>query len=326
MSPSSSAASKKPRLPRVFVVRHGETEWSISGQHVSLALSLVCPAAGAKGQSRSSLHCTRANLGRSFHGQTGRTDLPLTQNGERIIRDLGKRIVGPGKVLDPAHIQHVFVSPRSRAQKTFELLFEGAEKKPSYELEEGVREWEYGVCEGGFACGARPPSCLSFVRSWRLTLIVPAHRKEDGRDPRGGQARLGYLDRRLPRRRVARPDARPLRRHDSQDCRHGRVRPFSLSTSANGRPDRQVLAQCSPRKGRDGGSPRRHCHRLARPLQSLLHVRVALARVLPLRSALTAYPPSNEKYTVVQPRDLAGPDLRRRHGRAAQARLPAPQF
>ncbi|BGP21206.1 phosphoglycerate mutase [Rhodotorula toruloides] len=116
MSPSasSSAASKKPRLPRVFVVRHGETEWSISGQH------------------------------------TGRTDLPLTQNGERIIRALGKRIVGEGKILDPSHIQHVFVSPRSRAQKTFELLFEGVreEERPRFELEEGVREWEYGVCEG----------------------------------------------------------------------------------------------------------------------------------------------------------------------------------
>lgn len=42
MSPSasSSAASKKPRLPRVFVVRHGETEWSISGQHVSRLFQL----------------------------------------------------------------------------------------------------------------------------------------------------------------------------------------------------------------------------------------------------------------------------------------------
>ncbi|GJN91959.1 hypothetical protein Rhopal_004987-T1 [Rhodotorula paludigena] len=106
-------AAQKPRLPRVFVVRHGETEWSISGQH------------------------------------TGRTDIPLTEKGESMLRELGKRIVGPGKVLDPAHIQHVFVSPRSRAQKTFQLLFEEqGEKAPSFSLEEGVREWDYGVCEG----------------------------------------------------------------------------------------------------------------------------------------------------------------------------------
>lgn len=68
-----------------------------------------------------------------------------------MLRELGKRIVGPGKVLDPAHIQHVFVSPRSRAQKTFQLLFEEqGEKAPSFSLEEGVREWDYGVCEGAW--------------------------------------------------------------------------------------------------------------------------------------------------------------------------------
>ncbi|GAA6044252.1 hypothetical protein JCM8097_002092 [Rhodosporidiobolus ruineniae] len=108
MSPSSS----QNRLPRVFVVRHGETEWSLSGQH------------------------------------TGRTDLPLTANGESTIRALGKRIVGPGQVLDPAHIKHAFVSPRQRARKTFELLFESAEKVPENSTEEEVREWDYGVAEG----------------------------------------------------------------------------------------------------------------------------------------------------------------------------------
>ncbi|GAA5991379.1 hypothetical protein JCM10908_003284 [Rhodotorula pacifica] len=108
----SPTAAKKPRLPRVFVIRHGETEWSLSGQH------------------------------------TGLTDIPLTSHGEDIVRELGTRIVGKGKILDPAHIQHVFVSPRQRAQKTFELLFEGAEEKPSCSKEEDVREWEYGVCEG----------------------------------------------------------------------------------------------------------------------------------------------------------------------------------
>lgn len=108
-----SAAASKPRLPRVFVVRHGETEWSVSGQH------------------------------------TGLTDIPLTQKGEDILRELGGRIVGKGKVLDPAHIQHVFVSPRQRAQKTFSLLFEDrGVDAPSHSIEDGIREWDYGVCEG----------------------------------------------------------------------------------------------------------------------------------------------------------------------------------
>ncbi|GAA5909369.1 hypothetical protein JCM6882_000965 [Rhodosporidiobolus microsporus] len=100
--------------PRVFVVRHGQTEWSLSGQH------------------------------------TGRTDLPLTPAGETSVRDLGTRIVGAGKILDPSHIQHVFVSPRQRARKTYDLLFEGVEEKdrPETSTEEGVREWDYGVAEG----------------------------------------------------------------------------------------------------------------------------------------------------------------------------------
>ncbi|GAA6011749.1 hypothetical protein JCM11491_000738 [Sporobolomyces phaffii] len=104
---------KPTRLPRIFVVRHGETEWSLSGQH------------------------------------TGLTDIPLTSNGEETIRALGKRIAGPGKILDPHNIKHCFVSPRARAQKTFQLLFEGCPTgTPEYSLEEGVREWEYGVAEG----------------------------------------------------------------------------------------------------------------------------------------------------------------------------------
>ncbi|GAA5983690.1 hypothetical protein JCM5350_000670 [Sporobolomyces pararoseus] len=104
---------KPTRLPRIFVVRHGETEWSLSGQH------------------------------------TGLTDIPLTAHGEETIRALGKRIAGPGKILDPAHLRMCFISPRARAQKTFQLLFEGCPTGlPEYSLEEGVREWEYGVAEG----------------------------------------------------------------------------------------------------------------------------------------------------------------------------------
>lgn len=80
--------------------------------------------------------------------QTGLTDIPLTEHGESIVRDLGTRIVGANKILDPAHIQHVFVSPRQRAVKTFDLLFEGVEQKPSWSKEDEIREWEYGVCEG----------------------------------------------------------------------------------------------------------------------------------------------------------------------------------
>ena len=52
-------------LPVVYLARHGETAWSLSGQH------------------------------------TGRTDLPLTERGEQQARDLGQRLRGasPVKVL-----------------------------------------------------------------------------------------------------------------------------------------------------------------------------------------------------------------------------------
>jgi probable phosphoglycerate mutase len=45
-------------FPGVFLVRHGETSWSLTGQH------------------------------------TGRKDLPLTERGERDGRDIGGRLCG----------------------------------------------------------------------------------------------------------------------------------------------------------------------------------------------------------------------------------------
>jgi len=45
-------------LPKVYLVRHGETAWTLSGQH------------------------------------TGRTDIPLTERGEHAARELGARLKG----------------------------------------------------------------------------------------------------------------------------------------------------------------------------------------------------------------------------------------
>jgi len=88
-------------LPVVYVARHGETAWSLSGQH------------------------------------TGRTDLPLTPNGERNAHRLGERLKG-------MTFQKVFTSPLQRASRTCELAGFGsvAERDPD------LVEWDYGRYEG----------------------------------------------------------------------------------------------------------------------------------------------------------------------------------
>ncbi|KDN43109.1 hypothetical protein K437DRAFT_278827 [Tilletiaria anomala UBC 951] len=118
-------------MPRVILARHGETLWSLSGQH------------------------------------TGRTDIPLTEHGEHVMRVLAPSIVGvpapgaPGAaaedskrlLVDPHRISHIFISPRRRSQRTLQLLLEHltpAERaqvvKP--EIRQECREWDYGACEG----------------------------------------------------------------------------------------------------------------------------------------------------------------------------------
>lgn len=57
--------------PRAFIVRHGETEWSLNGRH------------------------------------TGTTELELTANGEARIRATGKALVGKDRLISPERIAHV---------------------------------------------------------------------------------------------------------------------------------------------------------------------------------------------------------------------------
>lgn len=88
-------------LPQVYLVRHGETAWSISGQH------------------------------------TGRTDIALTERGERAAQELRARLQG-------LRFAKVFTSPLQRARQTAELAGFGA----SAELDPDLMEWDYGKYEG----------------------------------------------------------------------------------------------------------------------------------------------------------------------------------
>lgn len=61
--------------------------------------------------------------------------------------------MGPGKLIDPSKIAHVFVSPRQRAQSTFDLLLGDAQKEALVKVgkvtvTEDIAEWDYGDYEG----------------------------------------------------------------------------------------------------------------------------------------------------------------------------------
>ncbi|KIK70850.1 hypothetical protein GYMLUDRAFT_148388 [Collybiopsis luxurians FD-317 M1] len=98
-------------MPRLFVIRHGETEWSLNGS------------------------------------VTGRTDIALTPRGEEQVKEKAPVLVGEGKPIDPKNLCTVFVSPRQRAHRTFHLLFAHVDT-PHHILTEKVREWDYGEYEG----------------------------------------------------------------------------------------------------------------------------------------------------------------------------------
>ncbi len=86
---------------QLYLFRHGETEWSVTGRH------------------------------------TGRTDLPLTENGERRASHLRERLHG-------ITFTHVFTSPLQRARRTCELAGFGAVAR----IEPDLHEWDYGAYEG----------------------------------------------------------------------------------------------------------------------------------------------------------------------------------
>jgi broad specificity phosphatase PhoE len=88
-------------LSNVYLARHGETVWSLSGQH------------------------------------TGRTDLPLTERGERNARNIGIRLRG-------LVFAKVLTSPMQRARRTCELAGFGAVA----EIDPDLVEWDYGQYEG----------------------------------------------------------------------------------------------------------------------------------------------------------------------------------
>ncbi|KAL8998785.1 MAG: hypothetical protein Q9169_002235 [Polycauliona sp. 2 TL-2023] len=135
--------------PRVFIIRHGETEWSLNGRH------------------------------------TGTTELLLTANGEKRIRATGQALVGDDRLIVPSQLAHVYVSPRKRAQKTLELLNLGCkdpfpwqeQQQPDrsnirtnakVQVNDDISEWDYGDYEGLTSAAIREQRERNGQGSWDI--------------------------------------------------------------------------------------------------------------------------------------------------------------
>ena len=94
--------------PRVHLVRHGATEWSVTGQH------------------------------------TGRTDIPLTEEGRHQAERLAARLARERFAL-------VLVSPLARARETAEITGFG----DVAEVDPDLVEWDYGDYDGRTAAEIR---------------------------------------------------------------------------------------------------------------------------------------------------------------------------
>ena len=88
-------------LPKIYLARHGETAWSVAGKH------------------------------------TGRTDIPLTPQGERNAQRLGQRLAGVA-------LGQVLSSPLERARRTCQLAGFG----DRVQIDPDLVEVDYGRYEG----------------------------------------------------------------------------------------------------------------------------------------------------------------------------------
>ena len=70
------------------------------------------------------------------------------------MRNTGRALIGPSnlQMIKPENLTRIFVSPRQRAQQTLQLLLEDVDPefkdKIPVEIDEDVREWDYGDYEG----------------------------------------------------------------------------------------------------------------------------------------------------------------------------------
>ncbi len=101
MTQVSPRTSPGVQAAEVYLIRHGETEWSVNGRH------------------------------------TGRTDIPLTENGRQVAKRWQPYAAAKTFAL-------VLTSPLQRARQTCELV--GLAQQA--EIDRDLVEWDYGAYEG----------------------------------------------------------------------------------------------------------------------------------------------------------------------------------
>ncbi|MGW0772404.1 histidine phosphatase family protein [Streptomyces sp. NPDC002835] len=107
--------------PRILLARHGQTEWSMLGKH------------------------------------TGRTDIPLLEEGRRGAKLLGERLHrAPWSGLEDVEVR---TSPLVRASETCALAGFGERAEPW----DALMEWDYGAYEG-----LTPPEIHALQPGWLL--------------------------------------------------------------------------------------------------------------------------------------------------------------
>ena len=125
----------------VVLARHGQTEWSADHRH------------------------------------TGRTDVPLTDEGER-------QAIALGAALRTRAFDAVIVSPLERARRTYELSGVG----PAAEVVSDLAEWDYGDIEGRRTLDVREE-----IPGW----LIWKHGPPGGETPQQVQRRVDRVVERL---------------------------------------------------------------------------------------------------------------------------------
>ena len=149
-----SQATEPNRTPKIYLIRHGETAWTISGQH------------------------------------TGRSDIPLTARGERDAQELSARVGGMPfahvltSPLQRARRTGELAGFGARAEADAALMewdygaYEGRRTADILAERPGWRLFEDG-CPGGEtvdAVGARADRVIARVRARAGNVLLFAHR------------------------------------------------------------------------------------------------------------------------------------------------------